>query len=344
MHDSSQQQILHHLAHTIVGAQNLEQLVRPLLDLLLRVTRLESTFLTSVDLQESRQQILYALNDGALSIPEHVTMEWVDSLCKRAMDEETPYVTNVQARWPDLEVARALGIQTYLGTPIRTLDGRLCGTLCAASSTSEHVDSDTQLVLQMFSHLIGQQIDRERTLDQLRIANAALEASASQDMLTGLPNRRALMDALHRRLAQRKRSGEGVLLAFIDLDDFKSINDRYGHEIGDHFLMAIARVLEEDLRAGDIAARLGGDEFVVLATVDSGGEQLSAQALHDRIDQRLRGRFTLGTVDIDYDGASIGIALAADHDTPDSLLSRADGAMYARKEVRARRNAPEGHE
>src|SRR5690606_3018216 len=91
-----------------------------------------------------------------------------------------------------------------------------------------------------------------------------LELMAFTDTVTGLPNRRLLLDRLGRDLAQVQRNGGSLALAFIDLDGFKGINDKYGHEVGDEVLRAAAQRMKHVLREVDTLARIGGDEFVVV--------------------------------------------------------------------------------
>ena len=94
---------------------------------------------------------------------------------------------------------------------------------------------------------------------------AIAESRASTDALTGLPNRRAMNDTLKRMAAHAGRSGEPLAAIAFDLDHFKTVNDRYGHEVGDAALSAVGECLRENLRDSDFAARIGGEEFLVLA-------------------------------------------------------------------------------
>jgi diguanylate cyclase (GGDEF)-like protein/PAS domain S-box-containing protein len=168
--------------------------------------------------------------------------------------------------------------------------------------------------------------DRKRLEDQL--AHQALH-----DALTGLPNRVLFQDRLHQSLhrdagPKRPVTGRHAVL-FIDLDDFKVINDTLGHRIGDELLVAMARRLEECLRTGDTAARLGGDEFTVLVENVNGVED--AERAADRILLELRQPFELDGHQVVV-SASIGIALGAPGvDNPDDLLRSADTALYEAK-------------
>lgn len=152
---------------------------------------------------------------------------------------------------------------------------------------------------------------------------------ATHDTLTGLANRRMLTERLSHALARAERTGEAVAVLFIDLDGFKSVNDKHGHGAGDEVLRDVASRLRRIARATDFVARLGGDEFVILLDTDvhPGSPSMLAERVFDALSAPCR--FTGGEAPI---GASIGVAmhpplsnLAAD------LIRRADAAMYEAK-------------
>ncbi len=323
------------LADTVAQAHSLEQLVRPLLGLLEEVTGLDSTYLTTIDDSAGVQHVLYSRNSQRLQIPEGLSVPWDDTLCKRALDEERPYTDDVAGCWGDSDAARVLGIATYASTPVRTSDGEIYGTLCAASDLRKSMTHGSDRVMHLFAQLIGQQVDRERTLYQLRQANDALSVSALTDSVTGLPNRRALMEELARRLARSDREHSALLVAFVDLDGFKAINDVHGHDAGDQFLRRIGAALKHAARAGDFSARLGGDEFVVLASAPAGEGLFAIETLCERLQQATTARFDLSdAVSIDYAGPSIGAVLAPGQASAEEVLALADAAMYAVKRRR----------
>lgn len=322
------------LVATVTHAHSLEALARPLLELLQMVTGLESTYLTRVDEPEGLQYVLYARNTHRLIIPEGLSTPWEGTLCKRALDEGRFYTDDVAGHWGDCEVARVLGLVTYLSVPIRARSGDLFGTLCAASDERKPISETATQVLALFAQLISQQIERERLLAALQQANHSLEATALTDAVTQLPNRRALLEEMQRRLASCQED-QALIVAFIDLDDFKPINDRFGHEAGDQFLQTMAKRLRRMLRDSDMAARIGGDEFVVLAVEQRVKADEAAAALSRRLENATQGRFKLDSALIDYDGASVGVVVAeAGCFGAQELLTRADAAMYLVKRSR----------
>ena len=156
-----------------------------------------------------------------------------------------------------------------------------------------------------------------------------LQHLAFNDALTGLPNRALFNDRLAQGLARADRNRRSVAVLFLDLDNFKVVNDSLGHELGDRLLVGVAERLRACLRAEDTAARLGGDEFTVLLEnlVDDGQPIEVTQRIAAQLSQpiRLNGRELVPT-------CSIGIAVSAPgRDRPDTLLRNADLAMYRAK-------------
>lgn len=154
-----------------------------------------------------------------------------------------------------------------------------------------------------------------------------LERRADHDPLTGLANRDLLFRQLELMLRQRRRVG--VAVAFVDLDEFKAVNDRHGHHVGDRMLVHVAQQLRASVRQGDVAARIGGDEFVVVGEAeDEHDAERFGQRLLDALDDRME--VDDGSVPV---AASIGVAYVAPGDpaSPDEVLSRADARMYRNK-------------
>ena len=171
----------------------------------------------------------------------------------------------------------------------------------------------------------------EQELAAARRQLAALEALADIDPLTGLRNRRAFERELARSLAYVKRHGTGAALLYLDLDDFKRINDRYGHSAGDAMLRAVANVLGHHVRGSDVVARIGGDEFALLLwNCSEANAAEKALALEQSIGRTTAIHDGVALVA----GASVGVAVVLPRDEPAQAIGRADRAMYARKAAR----------
>jgi diguanylate cyclase (GGDEF)-like protein/PAS domain S-box-containing protein len=178
------------------------------------------------------------------------------------------------------------------------------------------------------THIVatGTDVTEARRWDEERVATEErLRHIADHDALTGLFNRRRFEEEVERHIALGRRYGISGALLLIDLDDFKHVNDGFGHRAGDAVLTAVADVLDSRLRESDVVARFGGDEFAVLMPV--GGETEAAElaevltaAVHREVQSPAGPLY-----------ASVGYAVFDESTTSDEILSRADDAMYADK-------------
>ncbi len=172
-------------------------------------------------------------------------------------------------------------------------------------------------------------------LEASRAHISELEARVDVDPLTEMLNRRGFERELKCSLAYVKHYGVSTALVYLDLDQFKPVNDRHGHAAGDAVLKAVASTLVRHVRASDVVARIGGDEFVVLLwNVNAAAAASKAAALEAAIDAT-PVRWKSSTLAV---GASAGVALLAPLDTPAAVLARADAKMYARKGARRQRS------
>ena len=210
-------------------------------------------------------------------------------------------------------------VRFYASHPLHLADGTVVGTLCAWDAEPRRL-SPVQLA--RFGDLADQAAAR---LELTRIAGD-LGDVASHDPLTGAVNRLLLSDRLAQAFARRLRHGGDVLVALVDVDDFKAINDRHGHDAGDQVLVTVARRLMQGTRAADTVARLGGDEFAVVAEIAdaAAGPAGLAPVEAGRADRTVPG--TTERV-----GATVGAALAQPGDDVRAALARADRVMYRRK-------------
>lgn len=179
-----------------------------------------------------------------------------------------------------------------------------------------------------------------RLEEQLAVANERSEAdrhAALHDVLTGLPNRVLLNDRLEHGLAQAARHGWSLAVMFVDLDNFKAVNDQHGHDIGDVVLCTIADRLRANMRCDDTVSRFGGDEFLYLLL--EVGDQQTVITIAEKIIKAVELPCTVSKVDQVCSlsvQASIGIALYPKNGTTaEALIKSADTAMYAAKRTQA---------
>lgn len=169
--------------------------------------------------------------------------------------------------------------------------------------------------------------ERKKAEEAIRRLNEELEKQAMRDPLTGLANRRLLDELLAASLGRVERSSQPVQVAYLDLDDFKAINDLHGHAAGDTVLRETAARLRRAVRAGDIVARVGGDEFVIVLQPALRAPEL----FRTRIERTLTEPIDVGGGATVRCHASIGLAESTGATSPAQLLDAADAAMYGRK-------------
>ena len=176
------------------------------------------------------------------------------------------------------------------------------------------------------------------SIQRMREQQRDEEHKAMHDALTSLPNRRYLGEWLAMALSAARRGGQPLAVLYFDLDGFKSVNDRFGHEAGDRVLQVTATRLRQTLRTSDFVARLGGDEFVAVLP------DVSSVPVVSMLIQRLQTELAKAPIAEVEDGAvsaSIGTAWFPEHgDTVDALLAAADHAMYEAKQIRKAARSP----
>lgn len=201
-------------------------------------------------------------------------------------------------------------VELYRNTP---------GPLCDWSMRAGQVLAD---VAAAYLHNAQSRLDASVTLEQL-------SHRSLHDPLTGLANRALFEQLLDQAAARSHRSHHLAAVLFLDLDRFKSVNDRHGHQVGDELLAAVAARVHAALRPGDTLARFGGDEFVALC--EDLSEAQAAETIADRIVDVMAEPFLIAGRTLSVT-ASVGIAVfGRGDDTPEGLLRNADDAMYAAK-------------
>lgn len=261
------------------------------------------------------------------------------SFCQHVVTLEKPFIVNDASVHPLVRenlAFRELDVVAYAGVPLTTREGETLGAFCAID-TQPHAWTPAQIaVLEDLAAAAMSEIELRAALralakshEEVLAMQARLREQATRDDLTGLLNRRGFSEHARQYLASAQRAGTPFLVLNFDLDEFKSINDRLGHDAGDQALIEMSAVLRQVFREADVVARLGGDEFAVLVSNTALVERdIVITRFRDALAQRNampNREYTLLT--------SIGVA-AFDASAPVSLaqlMRRADVEMYEQK-------------
>lgn len=209
-------------------------------------------------------------------------------------------------------------VRFYAGCPLRGPGGHKIGTLCILDTVARSFDSDDAAALRDLAAVVEDEL-------------AALQ-TATTDELTRISNRRGFLQLAQHSLNMCVRQQQPATLAFIDLDQFKPINDKFGHAEGDYALQAFADLMRHSFRCTDLFARLGGDEFVVLL---SGADHADAHVVIDKFGEMVRdyNREAARGYDLRFSAGLVEFHPAA-HPNIEALLADGDAQMYAIKATR----------
>ena len=240
---------------------------------------------------------------------------------------EAVFVADIQTDplWADFkDLAAEHGFRSCWSTPIRSYQGSVLGTFAMYSGSVREPTASEIHLIESATRIAGIAIERKQAEDRIYFM-------ANHDSLTGLPNRMLLKDRISQALLDAKRYGRRVALVFIDLDNFKFINDSLGHNAGDELLKTVANRMVDCVRASDTVVRLGGDEFVVLLR----DQPSDFEAITDTV-KRLAAAigWTIHVEGHDLTvSCSLGVAsYPGDGADADALLANADAAMYRAKD------------
>lgn len=236
------------------------------------------------------------------------------------------YVSDIDTdpRWAEYRgIATRFGLRACWSTPIRDTTGEVLGTVALYAFEPREPRPEEEQLLELATQLAALALERWRESEDLR-------HRAFHDSLTDLANRLLFLDRVEHALARAERDGGGLAVLFIDLDDFKRVNDTWGHAAGDLVLQEVAQRLSSHVRTGDTVARFAGDEFTVLLEGVTSPEEV--RGIAERLLQALDRPFDLQDTFVRL-SLSIGAALAPAAPYPDSgtLLLAADQALYAAK-------------
>jgi diguanylate cyclase (GGDEF)-like protein len=265
------------------------------------------------------------------------------SFCSHAIRGNRLLVVDDAATDPRFEdnpiVTGEPGIRHYAGMPIISPEGAPIGALCVMDRVPRNLTEHQREALTILGRQVQAQIElrvKNQLLEQalaeneererkLTAANRALDLLATTDALTGLHNRRTFDERIAIEFAVARRKNRALAVLFIDIDDFKKLNDNHGHAAGDEALRVIGGLLNGHVRKGDMCARIGGEEFgYILTDNDSFGASVLARRIVAQVRNTRCGEHFLSV--------SIGVAqLRPSMQSWNELVARADKAMYAAK-------------
>jgi diguanylate cyclase (GGDEF)-like protein len=232
------------------------------------------------------------------------------------------YSDGIQEAFPDEIFLKELGAKSYAGVPFFDSSSNVIGHLVVFDRRPMLDKERTISILRVFASRAGAELERQR-------AEETIKNMAYYDSLTGLPNRVLLIDRLTLALAHAHRVKKRLAVMFLDFDDFKLVNDNYGHAIGDIFLREIGQKLKSAVREEDTLARLGGDEFILV--LPELVDRDNAATLAEKLIELGREPLTFGDSEIKA-SFSIGIAMYPDDgEDYETLLDKADEALYKAK-------------
>ncbi|MDC9511044.1 sensor domain-containing diguanylate cyclase [Pseudoalteromonas sp. Angola-4] len=241
-----------------------------------------------------------------------------------AENNNTLYVSDTRSdtQWNTMPEVIEDGVESYLGLPIHWPEGEVFGTLCLKDSKKTSYTDEYFELIEQLRDLIEDDLALIYSFEQMR-------EIAMLDPLTNIYNRRALSLLAQHKLNLALRLGFDVCCLFIDINDFKKLNDTYGHEIGDQALILLANTLKTHLREADIVGRLGGDEFVAVMQIS---DRSKLSHIIDKI--KIEYKNALLENNVCALTLSIGESFTNKQKQPfDTLLNLADHQMYKNKQA-----------
>lgn len=318
-----QLETLFNIGTTVSQTLNLEELLVSVLDRVLKVTGVEIAGIFLLD-EKTRELVLRASRGMSVSFVREVKiLSAGEGILKQVVETGKPLLVENMSLEPRFNHhgTKKWRVQSFAALSIMAKE-KILGMMGIGSYGHREFPDWEVRMLGTIANQIGMAIDNAQLYEH------ALEL-AFTDGLTGLYNRRYLMDQIEREFIRAQRSKAPLSLIMIDLDGLKGINDRFGHHVGDSFLKEVARIVKANTRASDVAARWGGDEFMLLAPgTDSKGA--------DKIAERIRAQ--VEHFKIKLEGEEAGITVSAgivsyptNASVVPELVKKADEAMYCAK-------------
>jgi diguanylate cyclase (GGDEF)-like protein len=322
------------VAATFEGYFVRNEILEALVTTAAQAVRVEATLLAGT---ERGGFLLWTFGAGALALASIGVALWLARSISKPLKDLARYAHAVNEGELDAtaspsrhqgprETRMAFGVFTEMVANLQLLD--------AKANALAHCDFDDPVLRVPLPGRLGRSLESSVALlsgsiverDQLQ---THLAHEATHDSLTGINNRAAAITVIEAAMHRAARTAATIGVLFVDLNDFKAVNDSHGHEVGDEVLRQVAARLLADLRSGDFVARLGGDEFIVVA--EGIADVADATYLARRIIDTISEPIEVGKLNISI-GAAVGVALTLDGpEEPLRLLARADAAMYRAK-------------
>jgi diguanylate cyclase (GGDEF)-like protein/PAS domain S-box-containing protein len=311
----------------LVYSSDLERLMRKALDMAEELTGSQIGFFHFVDHDQETislqvwstrtlRDMCFAEGEG-LHYPVREAGVWCDCIRQRKPVIHNDYVALQHKK--GLPEGHAEVIRELVVPVLR--DTRIDAVMGVGNKLERYEQTDLDLLSQI-ADITYDFVERKQ-------AENKIEYMAFNDVLTGLPNRQLLADRLQQAVSLSQRSGQLLAICYLDLNDFKPVNDRYGHHVGDQLLVQLGKRLQDDLREGDTLARLGGDEFVIL--LNNLRSIFDGEEIIGRILDEINQPFNIEGHRVHISG-SIGVTIfPMDESDADTLIRHADQAMYKAK-------------
>ena len=315
---AAQDRALRKVATAVAAGSDLDELVQAVASTTAELLGADAAGLLRLEVNGTTARVVGAWSRGGPLIAAGTRFPDIDQLSVGpVLLGRQPSVSMAYPDGSDAALAR-LGYRCAIAAALR-VEGRMWGALIVASAMPAAFTDAHRQQLQHFAELLELAVSRIE--DRQRLAD-----EAARDSLTGLLNHRAFQERLAEEVQRAYRHNRPLAVALIDVDEFKTVNDTFGHQQGDQLLTQLARSFREQARTEDITARLGGDEFALLLP-DTSKEQAAV------ICQRLREAFAqVDTQPVPPVTLSVGITDLADGLTADGMIRFADGALYWSKE------------
>ncbi len=311
--------IVNTLSSAFISTENMDMVMGDLMDKVLLITDFHAGFIM---LNENENLRLRTSKGISPELQNLIASGGIESLCSDAVRTQEPMHIVEQSAIARISALREEGLVFIAAIPLLSSQ-KVIGLLCLASRVAREMDFDFAALLSLVGNHVSHIVDKIKLFQETKRLSVT-------DGLTGLYNSRYFYKYLDREISRTKRYGVSFSLMLFDIDDFKKLNDTYGHQAGDDVLQELAGILKSVSRETDIVVRYGGEEFVIIlpSTSEEEAKTLASRILQSVQETKIRVNAS-EEVNITLSG---GIAsFPKNASTAKNLLNAADSAMYAAK-------------